>query len=324
MKIKQLILIFTITLFAVIMVACSPKSDKIQIGILQFAQAGALDDARLGFIEALEEKGFIDGETIEITVSNANTDFSLMNTQSKSLIRNSDLVLGIATPAAQALLNEAILQNSNIPVLFTAVTDPVAADLVTSLNEPGANVTGTTDLNPVGAQLDLIKELLPNATKVGFIYTSSEDNSIIQLNLAKTHLENSELDLELVERSITDVSELEQVARTLARSVDIIYIPTDNVISDAIETIGGVLLAEKIPAIVGEEGMISATPSLTLGINYFNLGIQTGNQAALILNGQSPSLIPVEGQTNHNFKMNEELLLEIGITIPESLKSRVD
>lgn len=325
MKIKQLVLSLVVITLTIVFVACKPKDDRIQIGILQFAQAGALDDARKGFIEALEDAGFVDGDNITITIQNANTDFSLMATQAKNLIRNSDLVLGIATPAAQALLNEADLQNKNIPILFTAVTDPVAADLVTSLALPGGNVTGTTDMNPVAEQLNLVKELLPNATKVGFIFTSSEDNSRVQLEIARAHLANNNLGLELVEKSITDVSQLEQTARSLAREVDIIYIPTDNVISDAIETIGGILLAEKVPAIVGEEGMIAATPSLTLGINYFDLGLQTGRQAVLILrDNKKPNEIPVEGQENHTFKINIDLLEEIDVTIPQSLLERVE
>lgn len=322
MKAKKLVYLLVLVLLGLVVVSCGKKDDRIQIGILQFADAGALDDARMGFIDKLNEEGFVDGENIKITVENCKADFDLMMTQVKKLIRKSDLVLGIATPAAMALANEAKDQNKNIPILFTAVTDPIDAGLIDSNLKPGGNITGTNDMNPIEEQIDLVKALLPNATKVGVLYTSSEPNSKIQFDLAEAYA--TSIGLTVVEQTITSVNDLQQAARSLARSVDIIYIPTDNTIAAAIDTLDNILKEEKTPVIVGEANMVSILPALTVGIDYYRLGSLTALQAIKILNKEAKAGdIPSTGLDNFTLAINVENLENIGIEIPESLLERI-
>lgn len=322
MKAKKLVYLLLLVSISLLVVSCGKKDDRLQIGILQFAKAGALDDARRGFIDKLNEEGFIDGKNIKITIENSNADFDLMMPQVKKLIRKSDLVLGIATPAAMALANEAKDQNKNIPILFTAVTDPIEAGLIESNEKPGGNVTGTNDMNPIEEQIDLVKALLPNATKVGILYTSSEPNSKIQFDLAEAYA--TSIGLQVVEQTITSVNELQQAARSLARKVDIIYIPTDNTIADAIDTLDNVLNEEKTPVIVGEANMVSILPALTMGIDYYRLGELTALQAIKIINEEAkPKDIPSTGLSDFSLAINVSNLEAIGIEIPEPLLNRI-
>lgn len=321
MKIKQMVSILMIFATTIFLISCGKKDDKIQIGILQFVQAQALDDAREGFIKSLADAGFVDGENITITVENPNASSDVMTQQAKKLVRESDLVLGIATPAAQALANEADQQNINIPILFTAVTDPVDAGLLEDPNNPGGNITGTNDLNPIAEQIALALELLPDAKTIGMLYTSSESNSKIQVDAAKLVAE--ELGLTVQVSTITTVNNLQQTARNLVNQVDIIYIPTDNIIASAIDQLDSILSEAKVPAIVGEDNLVAPIPALTIGINYFNLGVKTGEQAALILNKEKTAgEIPSVGLENFDLVINVEKLEAIGIEIPESLLNR--
>lgn len=320
---KKVLMFLSLIALSLLLVSCQ-KDDKINIGILQFVTADALDDARNGFIKSLEENGYVDGQNIRLTVENPETDNTKMVQQAKRLLRKNDLVLGIATPAAQALVNEAKRTKSNVPILFTAVTDPVSAGLISSNEQPGGNVTGTNDLNPIAEQIALAKELLPEATKLGIIYTSSEDNSEIQANLAKTIAES--LGFSVTVKTITNVNQLQQVATSLVKEVEIIYVPTDNTIASAIEILSNVLVTNKIPAVVGEENLVTQTmPALTIGINYYNLGLETGQQAVLILkDGKKPSEIPSKGLENLSFVINVEALEAIEVVIPESLLNRLE
>jgi len=318
---KKISVFLSMLLVLLFMVACE-KDDKIKIGILQFVDAGALDDAREGFIKGLADNGFIDGENITITVENPKANQNTMITQAKKLVRENDLVLGIATPAAQALNNEAKAQNIKIPILFTAVTDPIAAGLITSNENPGDNVTGTNDMNPIEDQVKLAKELLPNATKLGIIYNTDETNSEIQANIAKDAAEA--LGFEVIINTFADPNQLRATTRDLAKNSDIIYIPTDNIIAEAIDSLNDILIEEKVPAVVGEENLVAPIPALTVGINYYNLGLKTAEQAVLILkDNKKPSEIPSVGLDNFELTINKEGLEAIGIEIPQTLLDRI-
>lgn len=322
MKIKQMVIFLTIIVTTLLLVGCNNDNGKIKIGILQFAHAPALDSAREGFIESLKEQGYIDGENIKITTENPDTNFDIMMTQAKKLMRNSDLVLGIATPAALALANESREQGIKIPILFTAVTDPVKEGLINSNELPGANITGTNDLNPIDDQIALVKELLPDAKNLGILSTTSESNSEVQVKRAKTVAE--ELGLNVLESTITSINDLRQVVTKLAKDVDIIYIPTDNILAAGIQTLGDILTELKVPLIVGEDTLVPFAPSLTVGINYFELGKLTGNMAVSILkDNKKPSEIPSTGLGNFTLAINKEALEGIGITIPDSLLERL-
>lgn len=322
MKFKRMFLVLMLALVGTIVMGCK-SDDVIEIGILQYLEHNALTEARKGFIEGLEEAGFVDGENIRIKVLNPETDASTMALQAKELVRKSDLILAIATPAASAVVNEAKEQGKNTPILFTAVTDPVAAKLIQSNEKPGGFVTGTNDNNPIPEQIALVKELLPEAKKLGIIYTASETNSEIQAGVAKSEAEKLGMTVEI--KTIQSVNDLRQVANQLASNVDAIYIPTDNAIAASMGIIGDVISEHKIPAIVGESNMVIEGGSITIGINYFQLGKDTAQMAIKILKDKkSPKDIPSTGMTNYEIVINNKQLKSIGITVSEDLLSRAD
>jgi len=316
-KIGLFILLITTLL---VMVACR-KDDRIQVGILQFLSHEDLDQARAGFIEALEEEGYIDGDNITITVLNPQADTQTMQTQAAQLVRNSDLILAIATPAAVAVVNEAKDKGRNIPILFTAVTDPLDAKLVTNLENPGGNVTGTSDLNPIVDQMSLVKRIKPEAKTVGILYTSSETNSKVQADLAVAEL--TRLDLGSKISTINTLSDLPHVFGELVKDVDVIYIPSDNLLASSMGAVEVELKKHvnlQVPIITTTILQVENGGTLTFGLSYFNLGKQTGIMATKILNGTSAGDIAVETIEETELIINKKQLEEVlNLEIPQDL-----
>lgn len=316
-KIGIMILMFTI---ALVTVSCT-KDDRIQVGILQFLSHEDLDQARDGFIEALEAEGFVDGDNITITVLNPQADAQTMQTQAAQLVRNSDLILAIATPAAVAVVNEAKDKGKDIPILFTAVTDPVNASLVDNLIKPGFNVTGTSDLNPIEKQMSLVKRIKPNAQKVGILYTSSETNSKVQADLAIEALNKLGLNSKIT--TINTLSDLPQVFNQLVKEVDVIYIPSDNLLASSMGAVQELLKNNahlQVPIITTTISQVENGGSLTFGLSYFNLGKQTGQMASDILNGTKAGDISVETIIETQLIVNKIQLESIlKIVIPKDL-----
>lgn len=316
-KIGLLILTIVITLISV---ACS-KDDLIQVGILQFLSHEDLNQAREGFIEALEDEGFIDGENIKITILNPQADAQTMQTQAAQLVRNSDLILAIATPAAVAVVNEAKDKGRNIPILFTAVTDPVNASLVSNLEKPGLNVTGTSDLNPIEQQMSLIRRIKPDTQNVGILYTSSETNSKVQADLAIEVLNKLQLNNKV--STINTLSDLPHVFNELVKGVDVIYIPSDNLLASSMGAVLELLKDNahlQVPIIATTISQVENGGSLTFGLSYFNLGKQTGVMAASILNGTKPGDISVETIIETELIINKvQLETILNITVPKDL-----
>lgn len=319
---KKVISLCLVMLGLFMMVSCD-KDEKKTITIIQYVSASALDDARAGVIEALTEAGFVDGENVEIVVQNPQADSATLTMMAESAVRKSDLIVCIATPVAIAVKAECELQGSNVPVLFTAVTDPVASGLVASNEAPGANITGTNDMNPVKEQIELLKELNPDAKKIGVIYTSSEPNSVIQVNIAKEVAKT--LNIEVVEQTITTINDIQTMVSSLTRSgVDAIYLPTDNNVASAIATVTDITNEAGIPTICGEEGMITGGGTITLGINYKNLGKITGEMAVEVLNGADVASMSVKGLTNFTLVINKKAAEKANITIHEALLAKAD
>jgi putative ABC transport system substrate-binding protein len=298
----------------------SNTSDKhYQIGIIQYMDHSALDAAREGFVQALADNGYVDGENITIDVQNAQGDQSNLSTISDRFVSNNeDLVLAIATPAAQSIAGK----TTEIPILATAVTDYVAAKLVDSNEAPGGNVSGTTDMNPIKEQIDLLVKLVPDAETVGVLYTSSEDNSILQAAIAKECIED--LGLAYVEVTVTNSNDVQQATQSIVDMCDAIYIPTDNVFASAMPVVHGVTSESKTPVICGESGMVTSGGLATLGINYKDLGYQTGLMAIKILTGEAQTAtMPIESATGFDFAINGTVAEEIGLTIPDDLQQYV-
>ncbi|NLM51519.1 MAG: ABC transporter substrate-binding protein [Firmicutes bacterium] len=309
-----------LVLLLVGLVGCSRDNEakgdkKLVIGIIQFAEHIALDAARDGFIDALADNGYKDGENIEIDYHNAQADQNNLGTISDRFVANNvDLVLAIATPAAQSIAGK----TTEIPILGTAITDYVVARLAESNEKPGGNVSGTTDMNPIKEQIDLLVKLVPDAKTVGVLYNSSEDNSVLQAQIAKEAVEAK--GLVYTEVTVSNTNEVQQATQAIVNQCDAIYIPTDNIFASAMPVVHGVTSQSKTPVICGESGMVMSGGLATLGINYYELGYQTGLMAIRIFEeGAHPSTMPIEAAKEFDFTINGKVAEEIGLEIPEDL-----
>lgn len=311
MLVVSMVLVLTLT-------GCA-GSKNMKIGILQFVEHPALDASREGFVQALKDNGYEDGKNITIDVQNAQADSANLLTICQRFVNNKeDLILAIATPAAQAIVAE----TSTIPILGTAVTDYVGAKLVNSNEAPGGNISGTNDMSPIKEQVDLLIKLVPEAKTIGLLYTSSEDNSVIQAGIVKEAC--TALGLTVVEATVTNSNDVQQVTQSLVGKVDAIYIPTDNVLASAMPIVSEITTEAKIPTICGESNMVISGGFATLGINYYNLGYQTGEMAVKILKGEAKTAtMPIESLKDYDFTINGDVAEAMGITIPSDLTSSV-
>ena len=322
---KNLMMLVLIASLAAMGAGCAgekeapPVEEMASIGIIQYVEHVALDSAREGFVAALADNGYVDGENIAIDVQNAQADQSNLATISDRFVSNNvDLVLAIATPATQAIAGK----TTEIPILGTAVTDYEVARLVDSNEAPGGNVSGTTDMNPIAEQIDLLTKLVPTAKTVGVLYTSSEDNSVLQAAIAKEAIEKA--GLSYVEVTVTNSNDVQQAAQSIVGQCDAIYIPTDNVFASAMPVVHGVTSDSKTPVICGESGMVLNGGLATLGINYYDLGYQTGLMTVKILKGEAePATMPIEASTAFDFAINGTVAEEIGLEIPADLQEYV-
>ncbi len=285
-------------------------SDKVyKIGVIQYVQHDALDAANEGFFAALDDAGI----KYEVDQQNASGDQTACQTISEKLVNdNDDLILAIATPAAQSVVGV----TSDIPVLVTAVTDPAESGLVASNDAPGGNVTGTSDLTPVKEQIELLTQLLPEAKKVGILYCSAESNSKIQGDMALEACEAAGLEAEVY--TVSSSNEIQQVVESMVGKVDCIYAPTDNVIAAGMATVGMVANENNLPVICGESGMVSEGGLATYGIDYYELGYMTGEMAVEILvNGKNPAEMPIGylSAEQCEFTGNEETANLLGIDL---------
>ncbi|WP_350257303.1 ABC transporter substrate-binding protein [Scrofimicrobium sp. R131] len=290
------------------------SAESYQIGITQLMSHPSLDAARDGFVQAIEDAGL----DVTFDEQNANGDQSVASSIAGTFNSgNYDLILAIATPNAQAVA-QAITDK---PVLFTAITDPVDAGLVDSMDQPGGNMTGTSDANPVKEQLQLIKDVVPDAKKVGIIYSPGEANSVVQVEWAKEAVKD--LGLELVEAPAVSSQEVLQAAESLS-NVDAIYVPTDNVVVTSLETVLKVGEERQIP-VFGAEGDTVARGAIgTYGLSYFDLGYQTGQMAVRILvDGEDPATMPVETLSTPMLYLNKGAAERMGVELPESLLAEV-
>jgi putative ABC transport system substrate-binding protein len=296
----------------------STEGNPWKIGVVQLIEHAALDASYQGFLDSLKEEGLEEGKDFIVDFHNAQGEQANAQTIATKLVNDkNDLILAIATPAAQAAANA----TDQIPILVTAVTDPQDAKLVQTNEKPGTNVSGTSDLTPVKEQIQLLVDLVPDAKTVGLLYASGEANSVFQINLAKNELDA--LGLKYVEATVSSSNEIQQVAQSLVGKVDALYSPTDNMIANAMPLVVQVMNEAKIPFIVAEEGMFENGALATFGINYYNLGKLTGKQAVRVLKeGANPAEMPIEYLKEGNIFINEALAEELGITIPQDLLDR--
>ena len=313
------IFVFGLVVFcAFALVGCKGKEKKV-ISIIEYVSATALDEARDGIIEGLKANGFVDGENVEIVVYNPQAKADTLAQMCETAVKKSDLIFAIATPVALALVNELDKQGSNCPVLFTAVTDPVASNIIPNATTPGGNISGTSDINPVGDQVNLLKEINPSATKLGFIYTAGENNSVIQLNMAKEAA--AKIGVEVIDKACTSSTDLEQVVTSLInQGIDALYVPTDNDVASQMALLASLCNQAKVITICGEEGLVKDGGTITVGsVNYLELGKMTGVMGAEVLNGSDISKMSVQYFSSTDYLVNKEAVSEFGLAIPQSI-----
>ncbi len=320
-------LIATVAVSTVALAGCSSSTDSstetstaaaaesYSIGINQLVQHPALDAAAEGFKAAFEEAGV----EVEWDEQNANGEQSTAVQISQQMqSKDHDLYLAIATPAGQAMAQ--VIKDA--PLLFTAVTDPVAAELVADLDAPGANITGTSDIAPIEDQVGLLQQLVPDAKTIGVVYASGEVNSQVQVDQLKEVVKP--LGLEVKTQTVTSVTEIPQAVEALG-DVDSIYVPTDNMVVSGIASLVKVANDKQIPVIGAESGTVEGGAVATLGIDYEALGRQTGEMALRILqDGQDPASMPVETASEFTYVVNEEAAKAQGVEIPAEILEQAE
>ena len=287
------------------------KKDVFRIGISQFITHQSLDATREGFVDELAKQGYVEGKNIEIDLQNAQGEQRNLKTISQQLAESSDVVLAIATPSAQSLANT----TQTTPVIFSAVTDPVSAKLVESREHPGGNVTGTSDQSSdaISTQINLIKKVLPKAKTIGILYTQSEPNSVVHKDEAKRLLE--EKVFTVVEKTILDSNYVKAAAESLMAEVDMVFVPTDNIISSTMETVKQVSIKHKVPVFGGSTEMVAVGGLYNYGTNYEELGRQTARMLIRVLKGEKPENIAVELPEKLELHTNQEMADALGIDI---------
>ena len=297
-------LFLAILALVILMTGCGKKEEKkTKIGITQIIEHPALDASKEGFLQALEDAGY-DETKVDIEFQSAQGDFGTAQTIANSYVQDKkDLILAIATPSAQAAYN----MTKEIPILITAVTDPETAGLT------GDNISGTSDMSPVKQQMELVTKLLPNAKKVGIVYNTSEQNS--EFLVKKAIEECDKLSLEVITSGVTNVNEVSPALDAILGKVDVLYVPTDNLMTAAIPLVLQKTNEAKVPVIGSIKDMVEQGAIATETIDYYKLGYQTGEMAVEILEGASIKDMPVETLKDTQLIINKRAAEEMGISL---------
>lgn len=330
MKKKVLAVVLGMSMVVAMMTGCggsketSDSSNSAEktytIGISQFAEHGSLDNCREGFIEGLKEEGLEEGKNLKIVTNNADADTGTAAQIADQFVADKvDMICAIATPSAQAAYNAAM--ETDIPVVYTAVTNPVAAELANDDKSPVGNVTGTSDELPVEAQLKMIREILPDAKTIGILYTTSEANSVYSIEQYEKLADKYGFKIE--KTGITNTSEIQLAASDLLGKVDCLTNLTDNTVVSALPTVLGLANEKGIPVFGSEIEQVKLGCLAAEGIEYTQLGKDTGKMAAKILKGEaSASEMDYELITESSLYVNEKVAENLGITVPDSMNDR--
>lgn len=293
------------------------KTDQKTVAITAIVEHPALDAVRQGAIEALAEAGYQAGKNLTVNFQSAQGNMATAGQIAKQFVADGpDAIIAIATPSAQAVVSS----TSDIPVIFSAVTEPVEAKLVSKLDGSGTNVTGASDALPLEPQVELIKELLPNVKNIGFVYSPGEVNSTVTLKNLKAIASNQGLNI--VEAPAQKSSDIAMAAQSLVGKVDVIYTSTDNNVINAYEALAQVAKEAKIPLVSSDPSVVERGASVALGVNYHDLGIETGKITARILKGEKAGDIPVYVPQNLDLHINKKYAKEQGITLPQTVIER--
>lgn len=306
-----------LALAAATALAIPAKAQDVTVAVTAIVEHPALDAARDGVKEALAEAGYKEGENLTFLYESAQGNPGTAAQIARQFIgEGPTVIVPISTPSAQAVVSA----TRDVPVVFTAVSDPVGAQLVKDMEKPGGNVTGISDMSPVADHVALIKEITPEAKSIGFLYNTAEANSISTLAALKE--EAAKAGLEVIESVATKSSEVQGAARALVGRVDVLYIPTDNTIVSAFEAAVGVAEEAKLPLYAGDTDSVPRGALAALGFNYFDVGKQTGDVVVRVLKGEAPGDIPVRVAAGTDLVINKTAAEKIGLTFPEAVLSR--
>lgn len=292
-----------------------------KIGISQIVEHPSLDATRAGFIAALKDAGLVEGTNLKIDYNNAQGDqTNNLSIAQKLAGDKDDLIVAIATPSAQAVVQ----QVKNTPVLFAAVTDPVAADIVSNLDQPGGNVSGASDTNPAAiAQLmKFISTDFPNVKKLGLIINEGETNAVVMADIAKKELE--QYGIELVKAPVTNTSEVKQAADSLVGRVDALYVTLDNMVVNGFDAIVQTANANHLPLFSSDRDTVEHGSFATVGFKYYDHGYQVGQMAVDILkNGKQPGDMKITVPDKLDLILNTTAAEAQGITVTDAMKAQV-
>ena len=296
------------------------SSDVPFVAVSQFVEHPSLDAVQDGLKEGLAEAGYEDGESLRWELQSAQANpATAAQIADKFVSARPDAIVAIATPSAQSAVSKA----GNVPIIFSAVTDPIAAKLVDNVEKPGGWVSGVSDLSPVMQHLELIKEILPEAETLGVIYSAGEDNSVSLVTLVKDNAEEAGF-VEVKEATVTSSSEVATAARSLVGTVDAIYVPTDNTVVSALESVVQVGQENQLPVFSGDTDSVERGAIASIGFNYYDIGVQTGEMVVKVLKGAKPGDLPVEFANVLQLHINPAAAEAMGVTLPESVNERAD
>lgn len=302
---------------ATLAVSLPVRAENVTVAVTAIVEHPALDATREGVRDALAAAGYKDGENLKFIYESAQGNPATAAQIARQFAgEDPNVIVPISTPSAQAVVSS----TRDIPVVFTAVSDPLAAQLVKDMEKPGGNVTGLSDMSPVGEHVALIKEILPEAKTIGYLYNSGEANSVALLAVLKAEAEKA--GLKIVESAATKSAEVQGAARALVGRADAIYIPTDNTIISALEGAVAVAQESKLPLFTADTDSVSRGSLAALGFNYYDVGKQTGELVVRILKGENPGDIPVKVASGSDLVVNKGAAAKMGVTLPESVLGR--
>jgi len=310
---RSLLLAFAATLA----ISLPAQAEDVTVAVTAIVEHPALDAVRDGVKETLAEAGYKEGENLRFLYESAQGNPATAAQIARQFAgEEPSVIVPISTPSAQAVVSA----TKDIPVVFTAVSDPLGAQLVGDMDKPGGNVTGLSDMSPVAEHIALIKEILPEAKTIGYLYNSGEANSVSLLEVLKAEAEKA--GLAVVESAATKSAEVQGAARALVGRADAIYVPTDNTIVSALE--GAVAVAEEaqLPLFTADTDSVSRGALAALGFNYFDVGKQTGEVVVRILKGENPGDIAVKVAAGTDLVVNKAAAAKMGVEVPESVLSR--
>lgn len=306
-----------LALLAATALATSAHAEDVTVSVTAIVEHPALDAVRDGVKDALAEAGFKENENLKFIYQSAQGNPATAAQIARQFVGDApNVIVPISTPSAQAVVSA----TRDIPVVFTAVSDPVGAQLVKQMEKPGGNVTGLSDMSPVVEHIKLIKEVMPNIKKLGYLYNSGETNSVSLLDALKeaAAAEN----IEIVESAATKSAEVQGAARALAGRAEAMYVPTDNTIVSALESAVGVAEESKLPLFTADTDSVKRGALAALGFNYYDVGKQTGAVVVKILNGENPGDINVDIAKGTDLVVNLSAAKKMGVELPQSVLDR--